>query len=104
MATEDEAESTEDHIHHFGDLDSDIYLTEEEHDMFAQVDGKTLTEELEQYHRRYMHAIDNVKKIKLRNRDVAIQKKDGDSTGDIVVPKGELNPDQPSSSHTSPGK
>ena len=44
VAAEDEAESTEDHIHHFGDPDSEIYLTEEEHDMFSQVDGKTLTE------------------------------------------------------------
>ena len=38
VATEDESKSAEDHIHHFGDLDSEIYLTEEEHDMFAQVD------------------------------------------------------------------
>ena len=29
VADEDEAESIEDHIHHFGDLDSEIYLTEE---------------------------------------------------------------------------
>ena len=28
VADEDEAESIEDHIHHFGDLDSKIYLTE----------------------------------------------------------------------------
>ena len=104
MATEDEAESTEYHIHHFSDLDSEIYLTEEEHDMFTQVDGKTLTKELEQYHKGYMHAIDDVRKIKLRNRDVAIQKKGGDSTSDIVVPKGGLDPDQPSSCHTGPGK
>ena len=51
-----------------------------------------------------MHAIDDVRKIKLRNRDVAIQKKGGDSTGDTVVSKGGLNPDQPSSSHAGPGK
>ena len=49
-------------------------MTEEEHDMFAQVDDKTLTEELEQYHKGYMHAIDNVRKIKLISRDVAINK------------------------------
>ena len=72
--------------------------------MFAQVDGKTLTEELEKYHKGYMHAIDDVRKIKLRNRDMAIQKKGGDSTGYDVVPKGGLNLDQPSSSDTSPGK
>ena len=75
VAAEDEAESAEDHIHHFGDLDSDIYLTEEEHDMFAQVDDKTLTEELEQYHKGYMHAIDDIRKIKLRSRDVVLHKK-----------------------------
>ena len=47
VSTEDEAESTKDHIHHFVDLESEIYLTEEEHDMFTQVDGKTLTKDLE---------------------------------------------------------
>ena len=104
MATEDEVESAEDHIHHFGDLDSKIYLTEEEHDMFAQVDGKTLTKELEQYHKGYMHAIDDVRKIKLRNRDVSIQNKSGDSTTDTAVSKGGLNPDHPSGSHANPGK
>ena len=49
-------------------------MTEEEHDMFTQVDDKALTEELEQYHKGYMHAIDDVRKIKLRSRDVAIHK------------------------------
>ena len=72
VAAEDEYESTEDHIHHFNDLDSEIYLTEEEHDMSAQEYRKALTEELEQYHKGYMHDIDDVRKIKLRNRDVAI--------------------------------
>ena len=72
VAAKDEVDSAKDHIHHFGNLDSKIYLTEEEHDMFTQVDGKTLTEELEQYHKGYMRAIDDVRKIKLRNRDVAI--------------------------------
>ena len=67
VAAEDEAESIEDHIHHFGDLDSKIYLTEEEHDMFVQVDDKTLTEELEQYHKGYMHAINDARNIKLRS-------------------------------------
>ena len=72
--------------------------------MFAQVDGKTLTEELEKYHKGYMHAVDDVRKIKPRNRDVDIQKKGGDSTGETDVPKGGLDPDQPSGSHTGPGK
>ena len=35
VATEDEAESAKYHIHHFGDLDFEIYLTKEEHDMFT---------------------------------------------------------------------
>ena len=38
VADVDEYESIEDHIHHFGDLDSKIYLTEEEHNMFSQED------------------------------------------------------------------
>ena len=66
VAVEDDAESIEDHIHHFGDLDSKIYLTKEEHNMFAQVDDNALVEELEQYLKGYMHAIDDVRKIKLR--------------------------------------
>ena len=51
-----------------------------------------------------MHAIDDVRKTKLRNRDMAIQKKGGNSTRDTIVPKGRLNLDHPSSSHTSLGK
>ena len=38
-ADEDKAESIEDHIHHFGDLYYEIYLTEEEHSMFSQEDA-----------------------------------------------------------------
>ena len=98
MAAEDEAESAEDHIYHFGDLDSEIYLTEEEHYMFTQVDENTLIGELEQYHKGYMHAIDDVRNIKFRSRDISIHKKGGDSTGKVVIPKGGLNLDQPSSS------
>ena len=63
----------------------EIYLTEEEHNMFAQEDDNNLEGELEQYHKVYMHAIDDVRKIKLRSRDVTIN-------------KGRLNPNQPSSS------
>ena len=68
------------------DLDSEIYLIEEEHSMFTQEDdNKDFEEELGQYQKGYMHAIDDVKKIKLRTRYV-------------VVNKGRLNPNQPSSS------
>ena len=35
---EGEAECIEYQIHHFGDLDSDIYLTKTEHNMYAQED------------------------------------------------------------------
>ena len=38
----DGATPIEDHIHHFGDLDSEIYLTEEEHNMFAPEDDNSL--------------------------------------------------------------
>ena len=87
VVDEDEANDIEDHIHHFGDLDSKIYLTEEEHSMFAQEDdNKVFEEELEQYQREYLHAIDDVqRKIKLRSRDV-------------IVNKGRLNQNNPSSS------
>ena len=50
VAVKDDAESIEDHIHHFSDLDIDIYVTKEEHSMFSQVDdNKYFEEELEQY-------------------------------------------------------
>ena len=91
MDDNDGAESIEDNIHHFGDLDSEIYLIEEEHNMFAQEDDNNLEGELEQYHKGYMHAIDDVRKIKLRSRDVAIN-------------KGRLNPNQPSSSQINTEK
>ena len=81
---ESEAETIEDKIHHFGDLDSKIYGTKEEHNMYAQEDGnKVCEEELEQYQRGYLHAMDDVqRKIKFRSRDV-------------VVNKGSLNQNQP---------
>ena len=87
VADEDEAESIEDHIHHFGDLDYEIYLTEEEHSMFAQEDDNNYFEVgLEQYQRGYLHTIDNVqRKIDFRNRG-------------LTVNKGRLNQNQPSSS------
>ena len=58
--------------------------------MFAQEHDNNLEEELEQYHKGYMHAIDDVRKIKLRSRDVAIN-------------KGRLNPNQPSNSQINTG-
>ena len=69
----DGAESIEDHIHHFRGLDSEIYLTEE-HNVFTKEDDNNLEGELEQYYKGYMHAIDDVRKIKLRSRDVDINK------------------------------
>ena len=69
VADEDEAESIKDYIHHFGDLDSEIYLTEEEHSMFAQEDDNNdFEEESGQYQRGYFHVVDDIqRKIKLRN-------------------------------------
>ena len=55
--------------------------------MFSQVDDKTLTGELEQYHKGYMRAIDDARRIKLRNRDIVVHKKGGDSVGEVAVPK-----------------
>ena len=77
VADEDEAESIKDHIHHFGDLDSEIYLTEEEHSTFSQEDDNNyFEEESEQYQRGYLHAIDDIqRKIKLRYKDVTVKKK-----------------------------
>ena len=46
---------------------------------------------MEQYQNRYMHAIDDVKKIKLRNRDVSMN-------------KGMLNPNQTSISQMNTEK
>ena len=45
FAYEEEDKYVEDHIHHFGDLDSEIYLTKEEHSMFAQEDDNNDFEE-----------------------------------------------------------
>ena len=92
VADDDGAESIEDHIHHFGDLDFEIYMTEEEHNMFAQVDdNKYFEEELERYQNGYMYYRYDVKKIKLRSRDV-------------IINKGRLNPNQPSSSQINTKK
>ena len=45
VGDEDEAKYIEDHIHHFGELDSEIYLTKEEHSMFSQEDDNNYFEE-----------------------------------------------------------
>ena len=68
-------------------MDSDIYLTEIEHSMYAQEDdNKNFEVELEKYQRGYLHAMDDVqRKIQLRNRDA-------------IVNKGRLDPNHPSSS------
>ena len=94
VAYEDEAKYIEDHIHHFGDLDSKIYLTKEEHIMFAhEDDNNDFEEESEQYQRGYLHAMDDVQRnIKLKNIDVTVN-------------KGRFNQNQPSSSqHNSKNK
>ena len=45
MDAEDDSQYIEDHIHHFGELDSEIYLTEEEHNMYAKEDANKELEE-----------------------------------------------------------
>ena len=45
VSNDDGAESIEDRIHHFGDLDSEIYLAKEGHSMFAQEDDNKYFEE-----------------------------------------------------------
>ena len=76
VVDEEQVHHIEDQILHFGDLDSKIYLTQEEHNMFAQEDDNNdFEEESKQYQREYLHAIDDVQRnIKLRNRHVAISK------------------------------
>ena len=93
VTDEEEVDPIEDQIHHFGDLDSEIYLTEEENNMFAQEDeNNDFEEESEQYQIGYLHAIDDVqRKIKLRNRD-------------FTVNKGRFNQNQPSSSQQNTEK
>ena len=53
-------------IDNFDDLDSGIYITEEEHNMFAQEDDyNTMEVESKQYQRGYQNAINDFqKKIK----------------------------------------
>ena len=83
----DEEDPAENEIHLFGEQDSEIYLTEEEHNMFEQ-EGKNeeFERETEQYQRGYLHAMDDVqRKIRLINRD-------------FFINKGKENPNQPSTS------
>ena len=70
-------------IHHLDDINADIYLTKEEHNMFAHDDESTISE---QYLRGYQNAIDDVqRKLKLISRD-------------LVINKGRPNQNQPSTS------
>ena len=77
----------ENYINHFDDIDSWIYLTEEEHNMFSHDDESNISEvDSEQYKRGYQNAIDDFqKKLKLRSRDVTVN-------------KGRPNQNQPSTS------
>ena len=74
------------HIHHFDDMDSEIYLTEEEHNLFAQEDDcNTFELETEQYQRGYQNVVNDIqRKLNMRSRDV-------------IVIKGRLPPNQTSS-------
>ena len=83
----DEEDPAENEIHLFGELNSEIYLTEEEHNMFEQEGGnEEFEKETKQYQRGYLHAMDDVqRKIRLRKREVFIN-------------KGKANPNQPSTS------
>ena len=89
-----EEDPTENEIHLFGELDSEIYLTEEEHNMFEQEGGNEEFErETEQYQRGYLHAMDDVqRKIRLRNREFFINKGKASpnqlSTSSLNVEKG----------------
>ena len=57
----DEEDPVENEIHIFGELDLEIYLTKEEHHMFAQEDGNEEFErESEKYQRGYLHVMDDV--------------------------------------------
>ena len=58
-------------IHRFNDTNAVIYLTKEEHNMFAQDGDSNIAEvDSEQYQRGYQNAIDDFKnKLKLRSRE-----------------------------------
>ena len=72
--------------HHFDDMDSEIYLTEEEHNLFAQEDESNKFDlETEQYQIGYENVVNDFQRnLNLRSRDV-------------VVNKGRLHVNQPSS-------
>ena len=80
-------------IHDFDDIDSEIYLTEEEHNLFAQEDDNNISEkDSKQYERGYQNAIDDFqKKLKLRSRD-------------MIINKGRPNPNHPSGSQKNSKK
>ena len=60
---EEENDPLDNQMHHFDDLESKIYLIEEENNIFSQEDDyNTLEVELEQYQRGYQNAIDDFQK------------------------------------------
>ena len=69
---EGEEDPIDNQIHHFNDINSEIYVTEEEHNLFPQEDENPISEiDLEKYHRGYQNTIDDLyKKLKLRSPDV----------------------------------
>ena len=60
---EGEEDPMDNQIHHFDDIDSKIYLTEEEHNLFSQEDDYHISEiDSKQYQRGYQNAIDDFQK------------------------------------------
>ena len=90
---EEENDPMDNQINHFDDLDSNIYLIEEENNLFAQEDDcNTFEVESKQYQRGYQNAIDDFQnKLKLISRDV-------------IINKGRPNTNQPSSSQPNTEK
>ena len=58
-----EEDPMDNQIHHFDNIDSEIYLIEEEHNTFSQEDESHISEiDLEQYQRGYQNTIDDFQK------------------------------------------
>ena len=74
-------------------MDSEIYLTEEEHNLFAQEDERnTFESETKKYQRGYQNVVNDLqRKLNMRNRDV-------------IVNKGRIPTNQPSSSQQNKEK
>ena len=73
---EEENDQMDNQRHHFDVLYTEVYLIEEEHNLFSQEDDCNAFEiESEQYQKGYQNAIDYFqKKLKFRSRDVFINK------------------------------